>query len=370
MGLVLAVLMFLAQATGVAILVGIGLVLLGRTRRAAVLWLLAIIIRRRLPLLPEFEALGDGVLPGERSRLSHAASKLRDGASLAAALTATPGLVSEDAVVLAHVGERSGRLGEALGAEAERLVRVRDGAVSPTTSPALALLYLVAVPLFIPVIVTGLMIFIVPKFKKIFDDFGTKLPELTESLIGLSDAFAKFWYIPAVLVVWGIIPAVILWFLMQAKGWNFGLPRRFMPGGRGRRASLILRALAIPAAAGRPLDDALEPLATVSADASDRRRFARLRERCLAGAGAWDSLALERIVPRRDADLLSAAERAGNLPWALNLIADRIDDARRRRFAAFLEIAQPMVVLLLGAFVAFICIGFFLPLVDLVNALS
>lgn len=370
MGFVLAIVMFFAQAAGVALLVGIGLMMLGRTRRAAVLWLLAVITRRRLPLLTEFEALGDGVLARERPRVSEAAARLRGGASLAAALTTTPGLVSDDTVVLAHVGERSGRIGEALSAEAERLVRIRDAAVSQTSSPALALMYLVAVPVIIPFIVTGLMVFIVPKFKKIFDDFGSKLPEITESLIGVSDTFAQFWYIPAVVVVWGFLPLCILWFMMRAKGWSLGLPRWLTPGGRGRRASLALRALAIPAAAGRPLDDALEPLATVSPNASDRRRFARLRDRFASGVNVWDALATERIIPRRDADLLSAAERAGNLPWALTLLADRIDDARRRRFGMFVELGQPAIVLLLGALVAFICIGFFLPLVDLVNDLS
>lgn len=370
MGFVIAAVMFLAQAAGVAILVGLGLVLLGRTRQAAVLWLLAVITRRRLPLVTEFEALGDGVLSKDRTRVGAAVSRLREGTSLATALSSTPGLVSDDAVVLAHVGERSGRVGEALAAEAERLVRVRSVSTGSASSPALALLYLVGIPLVVPVIVTGLMVFIVPKFKKIFADFGAELPPVSESLIVTSDAFAKYWYLPAVVVMWGFLPACVLWFLMRAKGWSLGLPRILTPGGRGRRASLALRALAIPSAAGRPLDDAFEPLATFAPNVSDRRRFASVRGRFEAGVSAWDALVEERIVSRRDADLLAAAERAGNLPWALNLIADRIDDARRRRFAAFLEVAQPAVVLLLGAVVAFICIGFFLPLVDLLYHLS
>ena len=62
------------------------------------------------------------------------------------------------------------------------------------------------------------------------------------------------------------------------------------------------------------------------------------------------------MIGRRDAALFAAAERAGNLPWALHLVADRIDDARRRRFAAFLEVAQPAIVILL---VGYACANIF-----------
>jgi type II secretory pathway component PulF len=128
--------------------------------------------------------------------------------------------------------------------------------------------------------------------------------------------------------------------------------------------------LAIPASAGRPFDDALGPLATSAASPFDRRRFARVRERYAAGVSLWPALAAGRIVSRRDADLLAAAEIAGNLPWALNLLADRYDERQRRRFAMFLEIVQPTIVFLLGAVVLFICVGIFLPLVQLINDLG
>ena len=39
-----------------------------------------------------------------------------------------------------------------------------------------------------------LMTYVVPKFAKIFDDFGQKLPTLTTILIGISQAFLDRWY--------------------------------------------------------------------------------------------------------------------------------------------------------------------------------
>jgi len=43
-------------------------------------------------------------------------------------------------------------------------------------------------------IVSFIMMFIIPKFKKIFEDFGTDLPDMTEMLISISDWMLQYWY--------------------------------------------------------------------------------------------------------------------------------------------------------------------------------
>ncbi|MBA3316005.1 MAG: type II secretion system F family protein [Planctomycetaceae bacterium] len=370
MGLLLAIFLAFAQVATVSAVILLGIAAVSRARRAALLWLLAVITRRRLPLALELEALGDGMLRRDRGKLNAVVDRVRSGTSLAQALAVSPGLISDDAILLAHVGERAGCLGEAFTAEAERLARAREEAVTSTTSPSLAFMYLVLVPLVIPIILTFLMVFIVPKLEKIFDDFGAELPWATERLIKSSDFLLQYWYIGAASLVAGVSCAGVLLVLANAYAWDLRLPRWLTPGGRSRRASLALRALALPAAAGRPLSDALDPMANSASDASDRWRFGRLRERFQAGGNLWQGLADERLITSRDARFLGAAETAGNLDWALALLSDRIDDRRRRRFAMLIEFAQPLIVLMLGALILFICLGIFLPLVKLINDLS
>jgi len=128
--------------------------------------------------------------------------------------------------------------------------------------------------------------------------------------------------------------------------------------------------LAIAARAGRPLTTAVDTLATCSRSALERARFDRLRERVRGGDNIWNALADLRIISRRDSELLSAAERAGNLAWVLEMLADRRDERRRRRWLALLEIAQPCVVLVLGGLVFFVAVGMFLPLIKLFNDLA
>lgn len=369
MAFLIAVFIAVAQLVAVALAIGLGTAAVARARRASLLWLLAIITSRRLPLAAEFEALADGMLRRERGAANAIAARVRNGSSLGEALALNRGLLSDDAVLLARVGERVDRLGEAFGREAERLARAREQMVSTTTSPTLAMVYLMLIPLVIPVIVTGLMIFIVPKLQMIFAGFGVELPWATQRLIESSDFLAQYWYIAVASLLAVVSCGGVLLVLMKVYAWDLHLPRWLRPGGRSGRASLTLRALTLPVLAGRPLGEALQPLANAP-DASDRWKFGRIKDRYDSGANLWQLLSQERIISGRDAELLGAAERAGNLAWALDMLADRIDERRLRWFAMLLEVVQPLIVFVLGALVLFICLGIFMPLIDMISGLS
>ncbi len=367
MAFLIAILIALSQLVASAAAIGLGTAAVTRARRAALLWLLAIITSRRLPLAAELEALGDGMLRRDRGAVNAIAARVRSGASLGEALSSSRGLVSNDVVLLARVGERAGCLGDAFDREAERLARAREQMVSSTTSPTLALVYLVAVPLVIPVIVTGLMIFIVPKLQRIFSDFGTQVPWVTEKLIDSSDFLAHYWYVAVASLMAVASCGGVLLVLTKVYAWDLYLPRWLMPGGRSGRASLALRALVLPVLAGKPLIEALQPLAN-SPDASDRWKFTRIKDQYEAGGDLWLLLAREGVISTRDAQLLASAEKAGNLAWALDVLSDRIDERRLRWFAMLLEVVQPAIVLGLGALVFFICLGIFLPLVNIIGS--
>ena len=53
----------------------------------------------------------------------------------------------------------------------------------------------------IQVLIMFIMIWIVPSFIKVFDDFGAPLPETTVFFIHVSNAFVRFWYLLPVVVV-------------------------------------------------------------------------------------------------------------------------------------------------------------------------
>jgi type IV pilus assembly protein PilC len=139
---------------------------------------------------------------------------------------------------------------------------------------------------------------------------------------------------------------------------------------RGRSTAHVLRILAVAAEQRQPLTYALNWLAHVYPSARLRSRLIATAAAVNAGGDWRDALAAARLVTRAEQGLLKAAERAGNLSWALRQIASRRDKRAVYRWSTVLQIAYPIAILLLGAFVGFFVIALFVPLVRLITGLT
>src|SRR5262249_1081504 len=73
-----------------------------------------------------------------------------------------------------------------------------------------AMVYPIVVVTVAVLILTFIMIFIIPKFEKIFTDFKLKLPWITEMLINTSRSFLKYWdIVPLVPLAWWLLIKLI-----------------------------------------------------------------------------------------------------------------------------------------------------------------
>ena len=88
------------------------------------------------------------------------------------------------------------------------------------------------------------------------------------------------------------------------------------------------------------------------------------------GADCWTSMLRQSLLTQSQVAILEAAERAGNLAWALRLLADRAEKRLEYRVRTVLEFVRPVLTLILGTAIAIVVIGMFLPLVKLLNELS
>jgi type II secretory pathway component PulF len=340
-----------------------------RARQASLLWLLAITVEKGLPLEDELEALSDGLTGRHRTDVLYLADLLDSGDALPEALAEVPGIVPQHALLAAQTGAESGRLAQALRDAAVR----HEARWRPESAPAVALvgsvLYSGAIIVYALFVVSFLMYWIVPKFKKIFEDFDTELPGPTIELIAASDLM--FEYFPAVLL--GMLAgAALLGFIAWATIRGWGEFRFNGIGGLLTRVDLpdVLRNLSLVTAAGLPVERGLATIAREHQRTNIRRRSAVALAECRAGRNPWQALAHAGLIRAAEADLLQSAQTSGNVPWALRELADAIDQRRWFRWAAAIEVLQPVAVALLGIIVLLICVGFFMPLVTLVNDLS
>jgi type II secretory pathway component PulF len=83
-----------------------------------------------------------------------------------------------------------------------------------------------------------------------------------------------------------------------------------------------------------------------------------------------ESLRRVRLIANADAAVLKAAQRVGNLAWALDEMADSSLRRWAYRLRAVLNVVFPLLLLAIGIFVMLIVIGLFLPLIKLIEGLT
>lgn len=334
--------------------------------QGVILWTLAIALQEELPLIDELEAAVTAVGGGIRNKTRRLIDALREGESLATALSEVPGLIPASAVTTAHIGEATGTLPQCLRDAALRHQADDQPGGSGTSSKTLVITYLFALPAFALLIFQGISYFIIPKFRKIFDDFGTELPDVTLNTL---DAFAfaaqhtgLFWLCNFLLVFIGGWTANA-----YSRGWGeFDPPfvghwlRRFdVPN--------LLRNLALAAESGTPLEHTLSVVAARHRRRAMRKTLADTHAACLEGRDCWEVLREAGLLRDAEFAVLQSAQRVGNLPWALRALADTIERRFSYRCQAFVEFAQPAVAIALLLFVGLMCLAMFAPLVKLIQ---
>jgi len=160
--------------------------------------------------LPLDRSLGILTELAENERVGSLVEKVRnhvrEGGTLSEGLEARHGVFSRFYINMVRAGEIGGSLDQTLARMADYLERakeLKDGVVSALIYPALLVVLALASLML-------LMVYVIPQFTPMFEDFGGELPWLTRIVVGVGDLLQGFW--------WAIIGGAIviaLWFRMQ-----------------------------------------------------------------------------------------------------------------------------------------------------------
>jgi len=335
-------------------------------QRRSVCTLLALLAERRQPLESSVLLAGNAM----RGRVGRAARNLFNaldaGTPLAQAVRENPAALPREAIAYVAAGAtmqaEAAALRELSNADHSELATIWRACVDRITYLACVLLVMLGV-------LTFLMIKIVPEFQKIFEEFEVELPALTQVAVAFSYFFMRYLALPAlfafqIFTLFALIVGIL--YLCDKRVFPSWGDRVF----RGRRTADVLRILAVATDQRQPLSDVLYRVAQVYPSATIRRQLQPAAEAVSAGEDWLAALGKARIVSGAEEALLKAAERAGNLTWALRQVAKRREKRAVYRMAAAINLLYPIAILLLGAFVAFYVVSLFIPIVKLISGLS
>jgi type II secretory pathway component PulF len=334
-----------------------------RSQQLTQLKLLAISADRGMPLEPAVRALAEEEGGPYFWRATKLADSLAAGTPLALAIEANHKTLPPLTFMAARIGEVTGALGATLRSVDTR--RNRPSGILHEPSTRLSSFFYIITVLGVAVPYTALKI--VPKSEKIYLDFHRQLPPFTAAMFQVLSSSLTI-----TLCVLSLAAAVFvaIYGMLRELGWiRFDLP----PFGRLTApldAAVVLRLLSLVAQRGRPTEQALDFLAHYYPRQLMRRRLRRASADIGRGRDWSGSLRAAKLVQKTDEAILRAAARVGNVPWALNEAAANGERRMNFRLSAIGQIVFPLLILLVGAAVMAFVVGWFLPLIELINGLA
>ncbi len=323
-----------------------------------------------LPVLRSLRILEKQMKPSAlKNSLIDVVEDVESGSALSEALGKHPKAFTKLYVNMIKAGEAGGALEIIL----QRLAEFLEKAASLKSKIIGAMVY-PAVVIFVAVsILTFIMVAIIPKFKKIFDEFGLTLPWATQTLISISNWMSEFWWtIP-------IFPAA-LFFLGKAlrltRFGNFALDRAtlWIPVvGQLVEKTIVartMRTLGTLISSGVPILEALNIVKETANNAVFERMFQRVLESIREGDTIAEPLKQSRLVDDMVVNMVEVGEETGDLDTMLYKIADFYDEYVDVLVKSLISLLEPIMIVFLGFTIGGIVISLFLPLIKLLEGLS
>ncbi len=323
-----------------------------------------------LPMLRSLRILERQMKPSAlKNSLIDVVEDVESGSSLSEAMGKHPKCFDRLYVNMVKAGEAGGALEIIL----QRLAEFKEKAQTLKRKIIGAMVY-PAVVIFVAVgILTFIMVAIVPKFKKIFDEFGMKLPYATQVLIDTSMWFADYWWcLP--LFPMGVF--FLLKLIRMNKSGSFALDRAVLwipvVGALVRKAIIArtMRTLGTLVASGVPI---LEALAIVRETANNlvfERMFQRVYESIREGDTIYEPLRESQLVDDMVTNMVEVGEETGDLDTMLYKVADFYDEEVDTLVKSLISLLEPIMIVVLGLIIGAIVISLFLPLIKLLDGLS
>ncbi len=306
-----------------------------------------------------------------RCVIADLAAAIVAGESLSQAMARERKVFPEVYVGMVKAGEAGGRLEVAL----LQLARFLEKADRIRRRVQAALYYPVAVLVVTVLILTGLMLFVVPKFRASFHEQlrGAALPGLTQAVLAASDFVGAH-------AVW-IALAVAGLFAVRAAIRSTAGGRRFLDAaglrvpalGELRRktaAARFARTLGTLLGNGVPILQALEVARDTAGNAVFIAALDVVRERVQAGAGVAAALAATRRFPDLLVSMVAVGEETGALSEMLGRVADAYDEEVDTAVGGLTALLEPLLIVFLALTVGTIVIALFLPIVRIIQTMS
>ncbi len=325
-----------------------------------------------LPILRSLRILEQQQKPGLlKVTLEGVANDVESGSTLSEAMSRHPKAFDRLYVNMVQAGETGGVLDVIL----QRLAEFMEKAQRLKRRVVGAMIYPACVICFSVLIVTGIMIFVIPRFREIFKDFKTTLPTLTQYLMGFSNWVAAQY---GWLVILGspFAAFILLKLINKSKGGRriLDIVKLKIPiiGQILGKTSIarFTRTLGTLLSAGVPILDALIITRETVGNTVFENALQKVHDAIREGESFAGPLRAAKVCDSIVTNMIDVGEETGDLDKMLMKIADNYDEEVDVLIGSLVSLLEPIMVVSLGGIVGTIVIALFLPLVKLIGNVS
>ena len=295
---------------------------------------------------------------------------LREGKTFSGALREFPAIFPPLYIALVAASEQTGDLSGSLSRFIDyrsQMDMAKKRVVSATIYPVL----LLGVGAFV---ILFLMSYVVPRFSRIYEDFGSELPLMSRLLMQWGQLLDSYgWQ-----VLLGLLTAGALIFILFRRALRrldllkwvlaFKVLRILRERFQTYALSRFYRTLGLLQQEGLPIINALG-LARELLPEDGRLALDRVALDVRAGIALSEALEKHELAPPVASDLLRVGEKTGDIGEKMIRIADFYDAEIARWTEWFLKLFEPLLMLTIGLFIAFIVVLLYLPIFELAGSI-
>ncbi|QBQ53910.1 type II secretion system F family protein [Nitrosococcus wardiae] len=324
---------------------------------------LATMMSAGVPLVQAFEIIGRGHENASMQALVlNIKGEVEGGGTLAEALKKHPRQFDDLFCNLVNAGEQSGTLETLL----DKIATYKEKTEAIKGKIKKALFYPTAVVVVAFIITAILLIFVIPQFQTLFQNFGADLPALTLLVLQLSALFQEWW--------WAIFGGmgVAIYSLIEARRRSRKINHLFdklllkLPviGDILNKATIAryARTLSTMFAAGVPLVEAMASVAGAAGNSVYAQAILRMRDEVSTGTQLQAAMRSSQLFPNMVVQMVAIGEEAGSIDQMLAKVADFYEEEVDNAVDALSSLLEPLIMAILGVLVGGLVIAMYLPI--------
>jgi type IV pilus assembly protein PilC len=237
-----------------------------------------------------------------------------------------------------------------------------------------AMMYPTMVLIFATLVLTGMLLFLVPFFTKVFTTLGGKLPTLTQWTVDASNFIQNDWYLILAFGIGGTV-GFKKWRKTEKgrRQWDrFKLALPMQVGDVVLKITMarFSRTFSTLVAAGVDIIKSIEITAQTAGNSKVEDALIEAKQRVHEGVPISQPLVENPVFPPMVSQMIKVGEETGELDKMLGKIADFYEEEVDASIQTLTSIIEPLMMIGVGLMVGVIIIAMYLPMFKMLHLVS